>query len=152
MIYSIKYIYLYGYYNMTEAEKIYEIFDYSKNDFKSIFEKANYKDGQINENNFKEKVLERINIKESDEVKFETENKGTYRHIQFSQYSLKSSCLADLFIDILSNNETFQELDIQISTLKRNNIYMIYYFKDKLEITHDFIGYIKGYFSYIKWK
>ena len=140
MIYSIKYIYLYGYYNMTEAEKIYEIFDYSKNDFKSVFEKANYKDGQINENNFKEKVLERINIKESDEVKFETENKGTYRHIQFSQYSLKSSCLADLFIDILSNNETFQELDIQISTLKRNNIYMIYYFKDKLEITHDFIG------------
>ena len=128
--YAIKHIYMYGYFNESNASEIYKLFK-SENNFDIPLKLAKYDVNKINVQNFVTKILERNKFKDMGEVECNIKSSGAYRFMYFSKYSLKDSCLVDMLVNILKNDANFINTGVTISTLKKTNIYLIYHLKDK---------------------
>jgi hypothetical protein len=128
--YAIKHIYMYGYFNESNASEIYKLFK-SENNFNIPLKLAKYDVNKINVQNFVTKILERNKFKDMGEVECNIKSSGAYRFMYFSKYSLKDSCLVDMLVNILKNDANFINTGVTISTLKKTNIYLIYHLKDK---------------------
>ena len=125
-LYSIKYIYLFGYFKDINASEVYEIFK-SENKFNIPLEYANFDNKSINDKNFVEKVLERKKFEKTQNASCDFDYKKVYRSMYFSTYGLNFSCLADVLEDILSDEKKFKEkIDYRMVALKKKNIYLIY--------------------------
>ena len=143
-IYSIKYIYLFGYYNKTDADEIYKLFKTSNStvNLKLPFTFANYTWNKINDTNFVEMTLEKPLINKSFKTTSKTEYNYTRRFMNFVGYTLKNSCLIDMLIDILTKNVNFTDYDISITRIKQSYIYIGYIFKKKVIENKVFMKYI----------
>ena len=136
---SIMYIYLFGYYNETNASEVYELFK-SENKFSESLEYANYKNKLINDSNFVERLLERKKFEKTQYASCNIYYNGIYRYMFFSTYALNYSCLTDVLADILTDGKKFNEkIDSFIYTLKKKNIYLIYGLKEKVKNNTKFI-------------
>ena len=133
------YIYLFGYYNETNASEVYELFK-SEKKFSESLEYANYKNKLINDSNFVERLLERKKFEKTQNASCNIYYNGIYRYMFFSTYALNYSCLTDVLADILTDGKKFNEkIDSFIYTLKKKNIYLIYELKEKVKNNTKFI-------------
>ena len=139
--YLIKYIYIFGYYNKTDAIEIYKSFKLSDSfkDFNLPFVLANYSNTKINVSNFVDWTLEKPLIENTINVTSNINNYYTTRYMNFVGYTLKTECLTDMLIDILLNNENFYKYGISINTIKQTFIYIGYTFKGEVIENNQFL-------------
>ena len=132
--YSIKYIYIFGYYNETDSYDIYKLFN-STNHFDILLNTmANFNNTKISVSNFVEWALNRSLVTKNSNISCNINNDYTGYFMNFVKYTLKTSCLSDMLIDILSRNENFINSNIEIIKVQQNFIFMGYIFKnEKLE-------------------
>ena len=135
-IYSIKYIYIFGYYNKTDALEIYKLFNSTSHfDIPLIY--ANYNNTEITVSNFVEFILYKPLVTENLKVVCNTDEKYTSRFMNFVNYTLKTSCLADMLEDILRNDKKFK--DIRIILEKQTYIYIGYIFYNEVIENNQFM-------------
>ena len=137
-IHSIKYIYLFGYFNETDAKEIYELFK-TTNYFYLPLENANFNGTKINDSNYVEWVFEKPLIKNTSIVTINSYKDETNRFMNFIEYNLKSSCLFELFVDIISKDKHFINQDISIVPIKQKYIYIGYTFKNEVIENKEFM-------------
>ncbi len=136
---SIKYIYLFGYYNETNASEVFELFK-SENKFNESLLYANYTNKLINDSNFVKRILERKKFEKTQNASCNINYRGIYRYMYFSTYALNYSCLTYVLSDILSRGKKFNEkFDSFVYTLRKKNIYLIYQLKEKEKDNSEFI-------------
>ena len=136
---SIIYIYLFGYYNETNASEIYKLFE-SENKFNESLKYANFTNTSINDTNFVERMLKRKQFEKSQNATCKIYYKGIYRYMYFAPYGLNYSCITDVLADILTDEKKFNEkIDTLIYTLKKKNIYLMYQLKEKEKDNKKFI-------------
>ena len=126
--YSIKYIYLFGYYNETEAYEIYELFNSTNNFDIPLKTWANFSDTKITDSNFVEWIFNKSLITKNSNFSCNNCNGRTSHFMNFIKYTLKTSCLADMLIDILNKNYNYFQRDIEIIKIAQTYIYLGYVF------------------------
>ena len=129
-IYGIKYIYIYGYFNKTETSEIYKLFNSTNNFDVPLKNYANFNGTIINVSNYVDWVIEIPLIKNTSNITIEDDYNESNRFINFIEYSVKNSCLADLFIDILANVEKIENKKISMFILRQKYIYIRFLFQD----------------------
>ena len=134
-IYSIKYIHIFGYCNKTEAIDIYKLFNSTNNFNIPLKMYANYEGTRINDSNFVDWMIEKKIIMNTFNFTYHTYYSYTTRFINIGEYTLKISCLIDMLIDILNNNELFNKYILSIISIKQTNIYLGFIFKNEI-ISH----------------
>jgi len=128
VFYSIIYIYLFGYYNMSEAKEIYELFN-SIYHFQLPLEIANLNGTSLTDSNFVEWSLYKSLITENSIFFCKTCNHITSHFIDVMEYSLKNSCLIDILTNILKRDENFIKSGILIVTIRQQHIYLGFVFQ-----------------------
>ena len=130
---SIKYIYIFGYYKKEEAKEIYKIFK-SESTFKSALDSANYDTSYIDESAYVKWSLEKGKIDETLEnvcPDYISKNYNhTYRFMIFSEYNLKTLCIINMLIKIISS-DLFKTKSVSLSTISQNDIYLRYTFENQ---------------------
>ena len=129
-IFAIKYIYLFGYYNKSEAQEIYEIFNSTNNFNIPLKSYANYGGTKLNDSNYVKWALEKKEINKNYKIGINSEYNETNRFIKFTEYNLKTSCLTDMLIYILSKDRNIIKNDISIISLEKTDIYLGFTFKN----------------------
>ena len=131
VFYSINYMYIFGYYNRTEAQEIYELYN-STYHFKLPLDIANLNETKLTESNFVEWSLYKSSITENSIFFCKTCNNYTSHFIDVTEYSLKNSCLIDMLTDILQKDENFINSGISIKTVKQQHIYLGFVFEKQI--------------------
>ena len=130
-IYTIKYIYIFGYYEEEEVTEVYNLFK-STNKFYIPLSFSKFDNTIINDTNFVKKVLERNKFKQNQNILCNIKYKGIYRYLYFSDYTLDDECLINMLIDILTDNKNFnKDIDSGIYSWKLKKIFLIFQLKDK---------------------
>ena len=142
-IHSIKYIFLFGYYNKSDASDIYKIFSTNvTNNFESPLDVAHFNISEINDTNFVDWVLEKPIINTNQNIVCNTNNKAINRYIFFTEFNLKDTCLSQILIDILNEEDNMRQNDIAVNLLNQKYIYIRYTFYDKTIENNDFRNYL----------
>lgn len=109
-LFTIKHIFIFGYYNKSEAYEIYKLFN-STNNFILPLIKSNFTWTDTNDSNF----VSWITVKPIPYKNFRTTcniNKyKTIRFIYFKEYNLEVECLTQILTDILSKDQNLIEKD-----------------------------------------
>ena len=138
-IYSIKYIFLFGYYDKSDALDIYKIFNTNiSNNFEIPLDIANFNFSEINDTNFVDWVLEKPIIKSNQNIICNTNNKAINRFIFFTEFNLKDSCLSQMLKDILNEEKNMRQNDISVNLLNQKYIYIRFTFYNKTIENNDF--------------
>lgn len=132
--FSIKYIFVFGYYNKSDAEEIYNLFNIPNN-FNIALQIANLSH-LINDSNFVEWILYKPSININQNVTANIE-KYAYKYILFTQYDLKTSCLAELLRNIFSEMPNMVEKNIVVYLLSQKYIYLRFSYPKDLIIPND---------------
>ena len=152
---SIKYIYIFGYYTKSEAEEVYDIYNKVIN-FKASLIQANYGISEIDESSFVEWSLEKGKIKENLKngcpVAISNSGHNTYRLMVFSEYNLKTECILNMLIKILSPNLIMNNRTISLYSHSQNYIYIRFNYEKSDNPTNniDFINYLMRYLGIIQ--
>ena len=131
--YAIKYIFLFGYYNESDAYEIYKIFNISNN-FENLLDIANFTLTEINEKNFVDWTLKKPIINTDQKIYCHISNNYTNRFTFFTAFDSKSSCLSEMLVDILSKEKNMVENGIIPNTVNQKYIYLRYTFNFKNKI------------------
>ena len=126
--YSIKYIYLFGYYNESEGYEIYDLFNSTNNFDIPLKNWANFSDTKLTDSNFVEWIFNKSLITKNSNFSCNNCNGRTSHFMNFVKYTLKTSCLADMLMDILNKNYNFFQRDIEIIKIAQTYIYLGYVF------------------------
>ena len=138
-IYSIKYIFLFGYYDKSDALDIYKIFNTNiSNNFEIPLDIANFNFSEINDTNFVDWVLEKPIINANQNIMCNTNNKAINRFIFFTEFNLKDSCLSQMLKDILNEEKNMRQNDISVNLLNQKYIYIRFTFYNKTIENNDF--------------
>mgnify|MGYP002626282752 CR=1 FL=1 len=142
--YNIKYIYLFGYYNETDAFEIYKLFklNNSTKNFNLPFVLANYNNTGIDIRNFVDWNLEKPPITNTMNAIYNGEETFTTRFMNFEKYNSTISCLANMLVDILLGDEKFNKYVNFIIRYERTNIYLGYIFNNETMENNLFLKYI----------
>jgi len=92
---------------------------------------ANFNNTNISVSNFVEWALNRSLVTKNSNFSCNINNDYTSHFMNFVKYTLKTSCLSDMLIDILDKNQDFIHSNIEIIKVQQNFIYMGYIFKNK---------------------
>jgi len=130
-VYSIKYIYLFGYYNESEAREIYKLFNSTDNFDFPLKSCANFSDTKISVSNFVEWALNKSSITKNSTFPCRIDYNYTTYFITFVKYTLKTSCISEMLIDILYKNNNFNNFDLVILTAQQTFIYLGFVFEKK---------------------
>ena len=141
-LFTIKHIFIFGYYNKSEAYEIYKLFN-STNNFILPLIKSNFTWSDTNDSNF----VSWITVKPIPYKNFRTTcniNKyKTIRFIYFKEYNLEVECLTQILTDILSKDKNLIENDISIELLNQKSVYLLFYFNNETINNEDFIKNLK---------
>ena len=140
-LFTIKHIFIFGYYNKSEAYEIYKLFN-STNNFILPLIKSNFTWSDTNDSNF----VSWITVKPIPYKNFRTTcniNKyKTIRFIYFKEYNLEVECLTQILTDILSKDQNLIEKDISIELLNQKSVYLLFYFNNEVINNEEFIIYL----------
>ena len=141
-LFIIKHIFIFGYYNKSEAYEIYKLFN-STNNFILPLIKSNFTWSDTNDSNF----VSWITVKPIPYKNFRTTcniNKyKTIRFIYFKEYNLEVECLTQILTDILSKDKNLIENDISIELLNQKSVYLLFYFNNETINNEEFIKNLK---------
>ena len=144
-VYSIKYIFLFGYYNKTDSMKIYQIFKMNNNIDNSL-DIAGYTKTKIKSDNFVDWSLGKSLIKKNHNVTCSVEYyKEINRFMIFTEYSLKYSCLCEMLKYILKDDSNFGDNVKSFRHFNQKNIFLLYVLKNEIIDNDQFMNNI------IKW-
>ena len=141
-LFTIKHIFIFGYYNKSEAYEIYKLFN-STNNFILPLIKSNFTWSDTNDSNF----VSWITVKPIPYKNFRTTcniNKyKTIRFIYFKEYNLEVECLTQILTDILSKDKNLIKNDISIELLNQKSVYLLFYFNNETINNEEFIKNLK---------
>jgi len=130
-IYSIKYIYLFGYYNESQALEIYKLYNSTDNFDFPLKACANFNGTNISVSNFVEWNLNRSSITKSSIFPYIGYYNYTTHFINFVKYTLKTSCITEMLIYILRKNKDFKNFYLSLILVQQTYIYLGFIFKNK---------------------
>ena len=136
-IYAIKYIFLFGYYNESDAYEIYKIFN-TTNNFQIPLDIAGFNLSEINDKNFVDWTLKKPIINTDQKIYCDFSAKYTNRLTFFTTFDSKSSCLSNMLVDILSHEKNMIQNNISVYTVNQKYIYLRYMFKNRIIENLDF--------------
>ena len=136
----IKYIFIFGYYNKSNAKNIYQIFK-KNNTLFDPFILANYSDTRINVQNFVNWSLDKPIVNEFKNTSCISDKRRVNRFMIFTENSLKYVCLCDMLKDILMKDQNFTKIIYRFSCISQKNIVLSFIFhRDSLMENAPFIN------------
>ena len=136
----IKYIFIFGYYNKSNAKNIYQIFK-KNNTLFDPFILANYSDTRINVQNFVNWSLDKPLVNEFKNTSCISDKRRVNRFMIFTENSLKYVCLCDMLKDILMKDQNFTKIIYRFSCISQKNIVLSFIFhRDSLMENVPFIN------------
>ena len=140
--FAIKYIYIFGYYNKTDAFEIYELFNSTNHFDIPLKNYANYSETDMTISKFVNWVTTKPEIEKDYYTSCNLKDNVTIREMIFSSYSLKSHCLFDMLNNILSDDDDFKNNGISIYNWKQKKIFAQFSFSKNVMENNKFMDYI----------
>ena len=137
---------IYGYLNLSEAKKIYNLFNDTNNNFKDSLVFANISTLNVNEENFTDWMKKKNILKLNKSISYECINTDIkiFRYLHWAKYDLKNKVITDVFNKLLEEaiyyNKDFLSDSLVFS---QGEIYFQFKIKEKENDEKNFEGEIE---------